>query len=166
MNTTRLHPFAEDYLGRLEALAHALPPRDRHELLTELRSHLEAGLPEGTTDSDVRNLLDDLGSPEDIVAAAGADPEPHAWGALELIAVLGLTAGAVLLPVVGPLVGICLVWASVRWTRREKIVATVLTFLPLLALALGGVVSVSGSAHSGPADPVAPTPNIVQGVPS
>jgi hypothetical protein len=166
MNTTRLHPLAEDYLGRLEALAHPLSPRDRHELLTELRSHLEAGLPQGTTDSDVRNLLDDLGSPEDIVAAAGADPGPHAWGALELIAVLCLTAGAVLLPVVGPLVGICLAWASVRWTRREKTVATVLTFLPLLALALGGIVALSGSAHPGPAVPVTPIPSIVPGVPS
>jgi hypothetical protein len=162
MSTTRLHPLAEDYLGRLEFLAHGLPPGDRHELLTELRGHLEAGLPEGTTDSDVRNLLDDLGTPEDIVAAAGADAGPQGWGRVELIAVLALTAGAVLLPFVGPLVGLCLTWGSARWTRREKVVATVLTFLPLVALALGAVGLVSMSA--GTSAPVPGTTSTIPGV--
>lgn len=179
MNRTRLHPLAEDYLGRLETLAQALPPRDRHDLLTELRGHLHAGLPDGATDADVRNLLDDLGAPEDIVAAATADsgtaappgvtrpgkvPLPHGWGVVEVIAVLALTAGAFIVPVVGPLVGICFAWASTRWTRREKTVATVLTLLPLVVLSLGAVASMSAGADPRTAAPTTSVPSPVQGV--
>ena len=181
MNRTRLHPLAEDYLGRLETLAQALPPTDRHELLTELRGHLHAGLSDGATDADVRNLLDDLGSPEDIVAAATVEPHTAAavspvatrpggipltqrWGVVEVIAVLALTAGAFIVPVVGPLAGICFAWASARWTRREKVVATVLTLLPLVVLSLGAVASMSAGAEPRPAAPVTSAPSPVQGV--
>lgn len=177
MNRTRLHPLAEDYLGRLETLAQALPPRDRHELLTELRGHIHVGLPDGATDADVRNLLDDLGAPEDIVAAANVDSgvagPPGAtrpggvtqrWGVVEVIAVLALTAGAFIVPVVGPLVGICFAWASPRWTRREKAVATILALLPLVALSLGAVASMSAGADPRTAAPATSVPVSVQGV--
>lgn len=43
-----------------------------------------------------------------------------------------------LLPFVGPLAGLALVWASPRWTRRQKLVVTAIVVallaLPLLAL--------------------------------
>jgi len=32
MNTTRLHPMAEDYLERLEAAARVLPDQDRDDV--------------------------------------------------------------------------------------------------------------------------------------
>jgi uncharacterized membrane protein len=158
MNTT-LHPLAEEYLLRLDHASQALPPQDRAELMAELRSHLETGLPPGATDADVRNLLHELGSPEDIVAAAQPEPSsppasPGAasrWGTLEVIAVLALTVGTFILPVVGPLVGIVLVWVSTRWTRREKGIATGLTALPLVGLVLGAsmVIAVSGDEQPG-----------------
>ena len=162
MNTT-LPPLAEDYLARLDRAAQVLPSQDRDELLAELRSHLQTGLAPGATDADVLNLLHELGSPEDIVAAAQPDgPSPRAgasrpagpWGAVEVVAVLGLTVGAFVLPVVGPLAGIVLVWMSARWTRREKGIATVLTALPVLTLALGAamLIAVGGSAE--PSNPV------------
>ena len=72
MNIT-LPPLAEDYLARLDRAAQTLPPQDRDELLAELRSHLQTGLAPGATDADVLNFLAELGSPEDIVAAA--EPE-------------------------------------------------------------------------------------------
>ena len=153
MNTT-LHPLAEGYLRRLDQAAWSLPGPDRAELLAEIRAHLEAGLTPGSTDADVRNLLDELGPPEDIVAAAQASPEgPHAtgiprhaplaaqspWGAMEILAVVGLTVGTFLLPIIGPVVGLVLAWASERWTSREKWVATFLTVLPVIILAFGAV---------------------------
>jgi uncharacterized membrane protein len=182
MNTTRLHSLAEQYLGRLDAEARFLPDQDREELLAEVRGHLEAGLPKDASDADVRNLLRDLGSPVDIAAAAAAESGPgpafeqtprerrgdaspaSPWGLVEILAVVGLTVGAFLLPVIGPLVGVCLAWASPRWTRREKTVATVLTFLPLVALALGAAVLMS----SGPSRPVpsAPVAHLIVGVAS
>ncbi len=165
--TTTLHPLAEEYLERLERAASALPAPDRHELLTEIRGHLHAGLPEPAGDADVRNLLQELGRPEDIVAAARSESEPLAgpgpavtrppaatgsdspWGVVEILAVLGLTVGMFLVPVVGPVVGIVLVWVSARWTRKEKWVATALTTLPVLAVVLAaGMFVVSGSSST------------------
>jgi hypothetical protein len=152
-----MHPLAEEYLGRLDRAAGALPPADRDELLTEIRGHLRAGLADASGDADVRNLLESLGRPEDIVAAArsesagppvadqpawqppstGSPPPASPWGTVEILAVLGLTVGTFLLPVAGPAVGIVLVWVSARWTRREKTVATMLTVLPVLVITLG-----------------------------
>ena len=63
---------------------------------------------------------------------------------LEVLAVLGLTVGAFVIPIAGPIIGICLAWGSSRWTKREKIVATVLTFLPLIVLVLGALAVISG----------------------
>ncbi|MGA9747746.1 MAG: hypothetical protein WBQ50_09875 [Nocardioides sp.] len=165
MRATRLHPLAEDYLIRLEAAAAALPTADRAELLTELRSHLESGLREDATDADVLNLLRDVGTPEAIVAAAvgevGPVPAPlwsrpertSPWGPVEVLAVLGLTVGTFLLPVVGPLIGLVLAWVSAQWTRREKVVATVLSLLPVVVLVLGAasVLVVREDSQSPPA---------------
>jgi len=172
MNSTRLNPLAEDYLSRLEAAARELPSHEREDLVMELRGHLEAGLADDASDADVRNLLNDLGSPEQIVAAAAlesnaAPPSPlpmdnrgvfaqpaSPWGVFEVIAVLGLTVGTFIVPIIGPVVGLAFAWASPRWTRREKAVATVLTFLPVIALALGGALMVS----RGPSTPVPVAP--------
>jgi uncharacterized membrane protein len=162
MNTT-LPPLAEDYLARLDRAAGALPPQDRDELLAELRSHLQTGLAADPTDAEVLNLLHELGSPEDIVAAAqperstslAAPSRPASpWGALEMIAVLALTVGTFVLPIVGPLVGIVLVWGSTRWTRREKGIATVLTALPVLTLALGVAMFIAVGDSTEPGQPV------------
>jgi hypothetical protein len=110
------------------------------------------------SDADVRNMLDDLGSPAEIVAAGAAEneagsplprteritaaraPTVSPWGVLEILAVLGLTVGTLVVPVVGALAGLILACSSARWTRTEKIVATVLVFLPVVALALGAAV--------------------------
>ena len=158
MNSTPLNPLVEDYLARLDAAARVLPDQDRQELVTELRGYLEVGLTETTSDADVRNLLEIAGSPSQIVAVATQDlevgptqparsqvpaapPPPSPWGTVEIVAVLGLTAGAVLIPLIGPVIGLFFVWASTQWTSREKAVATVLTLLPVIALTLGGVLA-------------------------
>ena len=58
------------------------------------------------------------------------------WGAIEIGALLLLTVGAVLLPVVGPLIGLVFVWISTQWTSRQKAIATIivvaLLMLPVL----------------------------------
>jgi hypothetical protein len=69
--------LVEDYLRRLDTAASTLPPDRRAELMSEIREHLQEGLRHnGATDEvAVRNLLDRLGSPEEIVAEA-VDPSP------------------------------------------------------------------------------------------
>jgi uncharacterized membrane protein len=140
----------DDYLGRLRSAAEPLAVDRRMELVDEVREHIAAAIAEAgrRDESTVRNVLDRLGQPEQIVAAE-ADPDALArtradappsgtaqtrtWGPVELTALLFLTLGSILLPFVGPLIGLVFVWLSNQWTMRNKAIATaiVLTLLIL-----------------------------------
>ena len=63
--------LVRDYLGRLETVSASLPVERRGELLAELREHIELALAEaGSSDeATIRNVLQRLGSPDEIVAA-------------------------------------------------------------------------------------------------
>lgn len=139
-----------DYLGRLEAAAAALPVDRRAELAAEVREHIDEALAEaGRSDEvTVRNILERLGSPEEIVAGEAGQAEapgvaarastggPAAtgsrWGAVEVTALLllGLAWPALFLPYGLVLwlglgvIGLVLVWASGVWTRRRKLITT------------------------------------------
>ncbi len=65
------------YLARVELAAAGLPPARREELLRDLREHIDISRAEsGDDDSEVavRTILDRLGDPETIVAAADTQP--------------------------------------------------------------------------------------------
>lgn len=145
--------LVSDYLGRLEAAAWPLPPERRTELASEVREHIEAALSEaGNRDEvTVRNVLERLGRPEEIVAgeAAGSASTPPAVnvnvgptmsgvGAVEIAAILLLTLGAFLLPLIGPIIGLVFVWLSSAWSTRVKVVVTVIVVavvvIPILGL--------------------------------
>lgn len=69
-------PLVDDYLRRLDAAASALPAYQREELVSQIRDHLQEALrqtPAGDK-AAVRNVLERLGPPEEIAAAA--DPPP------------------------------------------------------------------------------------------
>ena len=157
--------LVRDYLGRLEAAAWTLAGDRRSELVGEVREHIEVALTDaGRRDEvTVRNVLDRLGPPEEIVAAeVETDTTPSraaalltrregrlGLGAVEIVALLLLTVGAFVLPLIGPLLGLVFVWLSTLWSTRDKIIATVivvvLLFLPVLLLF--GVNVGSGSVH-------------------
>jgi Domain of unknown function (DUF4190)/HAAS len=65
-------PLVDDYLRRMDAAASALPAHRRDELVSEIRDHLLEGLRRAPASGEaaVRNLLERLGPPEEIVAAA------------------------------------------------------------------------------------------------
>lgn len=139
--------LVRDYLGRLEAAAWPLSEDRRRELVGEVRDHIQTALSDaGHADEvTVRNVLDRLGRPEEIVAAevdsgdaqppsaAMAAPAPRMGiGAVEIVALLLLTVGAFVLPVVGPILGLVFVWVSTVWSTREKAFATFLVVVLLL----------------------------------
>lgn len=69
------------------------------------------------------------------------NPEPsrkeQRWGGIEIGAAALMTVGMVLLPVVGPLLGVGVAWLSSYWTTREKLVVTgVVLALVALPIAL------------------------------
>ena len=55
----------------------------------------------------------------------GSGSATRRWETDQVLAVAFLGLGAVVLPIVGPLIGVALVWASPRWTRRDKAVALI-----------------------------------------
>jgi hypothetical protein len=147
--------LVRDYLGRLEAAASPLPADRRAELVGEVRGHIELALAEAqrTDEATVRNVLERLGSPDEIVAAEAVPDTPTPGAstastgtvvasspsvAVETIALVLLTVGALVLPFVGPLLGLVFVWASARWTTVQKRTATmiviVLLVLPVVIL--------------------------------
>ena len=146
MTSSTVDQLVTDYLARLRTASTALPPERRDELHEEIGNHIATARATSTaTDEAVmRTLLDRLGQPEVIVAAALDDASstgarPHqvsthsasTW--LELAAVLMLTVGS-FVPVLGWLVGVMLLWVSSLWTKTEKVAATL-----VVPLGPGGV---------------------------
>src|SRR5450759_781886 len=134
MTDSTVDRLVDQYLTRLADAAQALPPDRRAELLSEIREHIVAAMAEsdGADEVVVRTMLDRLGQPEDIVAAAvedGPPKDPANPGrsqtrqrglGLEIGAVVMLTLGS-LIPVFGWAVGVVLLWSSGLWRRSEKV---------------------------------------------
>jgi uncharacterized membrane protein len=145
MTTSTIDLLIAGYLSRLEAASAALPPDRRQELLEEIEDHIATARAAGAAadEAAVRGLLERLGPPEEIVAAALDDGPSAARAAaprtrLELAAVLLLTVGS-FLPFLGWLIGALLLWVSARWTTAEKLLGTlVVPFGPGGALVLAG----------------------------
>ncbi len=131
-----------EYLARLDDLARRLPDAPRAELVGAITEHIGDARARGgpLDEAATRTMLDRLGDPAEIVAAAaaeqpGTDAETaraasaagaHGRGSgtgLEIAAVVLLTAGS-LVPLLGWMVGIVLVWCSRRWRLSEKLLAT------------------------------------------
>jgi hypothetical protein len=116
---TTTHPLAEDYLRRLNHIARVLPRHERGELVAEIRNHLDTGLRPDATEADVRNMLDELGPPDDIVAAARPKRLFTRRGPREVFALILLVTG--LPPILGWLAGVGLLLWSPLWSTRQKL---------------------------------------------
>ncbi len=118
MNVTT-DPLADDYLRRLDAAASALPAHRREELVSEIRDHLREALrqtPAGDK-AAVRTVLERLGTPEEIAAAA--DPPPPGQPVAAFSQVNGLAIASLLLAVLW-LAGIGAVLALVFGYRARS----------------------------------------------
>ena len=138
--------IVEDYLTRLRAAVVVLPPERGAELVQEISDHIAEARAAGQVpdEASLRTLLDRLGDPEEIAAAA-RDSEPELPGdgtspaggapgmtnpvnrqrgiAHEVAAVALMTVGSIV-PVLGWGTGVLLLWTSRRWRIGEKLVAT------------------------------------------
>ena len=148
-----------DYLRRLREAARALPADRREELIEEITAHIAEARAEGAAAGGdplaVRNILDRLGDPAEIVRTAAdhafdGSPAPGARpaaarrrpGPLEITAVVLLLVGGIVLPVAGWVAGVILLWISPRWTSRDKWIGTLVwpggLLAPALLLLIGG----------------------------
>ena len=138
MTTMQTDRLVDDYLSRLEEAAAHLQRSRRAELIAEIREHIEAALREEDAAGEVavRNVLERLGPPEEIVEAAEPPPEAaqRSTGKLEVAAMVTLVV-----PFIGWLFGIAMVLISKAWSNREKTIGTALALLavaPFLALVI------------------------------
>lgn len=130
---TDLHPLAQGYVERLSAAARSLPADEADELVSDISDHLRQALSHDSSEGEVRTVLDRLGTPQELVAAAGGQSSPldssparnARFGAVEIWALVGLV-GAELLFLFVPvavllwLVGVVLLAVSRVWSGRQK----------------------------------------------
>ena len=115
---------ARDYLNRLRELTRGLDPVTRAELLHEIEQHIEEARRDGVT--PLADILVQLGPPEQIARAAGVPagrgPTDKAYDriTIALLALGGACQG------IGWIVGVVMLWRGRRWTRRDRLLGTLL----------------------------------------
>jgi len=129
MTTAARHPLVEDYLRRLSSEAARLPVDQSRELVADIDEHLLAALPGDASEAEVRNVLERLGTPDELVSAAGATLPPPAAAPRRFASpggAIGCLVVAEVLFITGPLalvvwvVGLVMMARASVWTDREK----------------------------------------------
>lgn len=70
------HPLVDRYLSELAELLAGVPVADRAETMAGVSEHIEASLPAGHTDDDIRRVLEQLGPPRAVADEAYASFRP------------------------------------------------------------------------------------------
>jgi hypothetical protein len=126
MRRSAQEKLVEEYLKRLDAAARGLPRAERRELRAQIEEHLRLAIGAEPDEAEVRAALERLGDPDEIVAGQDGRREARrgiggqAVGAIALLLVGGFLAG------IGWIVGVVMLWTSVAWTTREKLIGTLL----------------------------------------
>jgi hypothetical protein len=140
--------LVEAYVRRLESELADLPADRRAELVDEVRGHIREARAELSAgdEAGVRAVLARLGEPSDIAAEAlpRLGRGSARIGGRELHTVVLLLVGGVVVPFLGWLVGVVLLWASEVWGRREKLLGTLV--IPGGLLLPAGIVALAWAA--------------------
>ena len=131
MTTAARHPLVEDYLARLRPGPRRLPVDQARELMADIDEHLRAALPQDASEAEVRNALDRLGTPRELVTEAGRTPTPASPTERQIFRLPGRRDHlpgrrrdpvSLLLPLSVPLwiVGLVMMARATVWTEREK----------------------------------------------
>jgi len=146
MTQTIADGMRDEYLARLDAAMSSLP----HGVAGEIRS----GIAEELAGLDVAELsarIADLGDPAVIAREARAQtevapiplpvvqksPVTHTRG-FAIAAAITLSAGGIIVPIVGWIVGVALVCLSPLWKAWEKAVAIIVPFVAVVLSAVVG----------------------------
>jgi len=119
-------PEAESYLRRLRRALRSAPASERQEIVDNVTAHIDAALDSTTCpEADIGRVLEELGTVDDIVAAATPNKKPSS-AERDVLALVILELGGVVVPFVGWVIGVVLVWSSRTWSSAEKWVATLI----------------------------------------
>ena len=137
--------LVQRYLAQLDAALQGVDASRREEILAEVHEHIEQGRDELDTDDPacVRTLLARVGDPAAIAAEAGAPPpDSRRWDAwAPWLIIFGPVASGL-----GWVAGILILWTSPTWSQRDKLIATVVSPVGLVALFIGLVSALSAAA--------------------
>jgi HAAS len=118
----------QDYLDDLDSELADLPRAARREVVAEISAHIDELRTELSNDDEahVRELLDRVGDPADLAAEArerfGIQPHKRTW--VEVTALVLLSIGGLVIPVIGWLIGVVLLWISEVWSTRDKLLGS------------------------------------------
>jgi uncharacterized membrane protein len=168
MDSSPIPQVVRTYLDQLEATLSGVREDVRHDIVAGIAEELR-----GLSAADAAARIEALGDPAFIAAEARAEdaasataepgaaapkPTPAASGDARwyvVLAALLVAVGGVVVPVIGWIVGIALVWLSRTWHTSEKWAATLTGFaavavaglidLVTLALHPGGIVGMRGT---------------------
>jgi hypothetical protein len=137
-------PEIKHYLKRLSKAARDLPRARRRELVSEIEQHIHETIIETPVDNqaEMLTLLDRIGDPEEIAAASG-QPEVTRSTTMETWAIILLLLGGFVF-LVGWFAGVALLWSSSLWTRRDKIIGTLVIPGGLATGMLAFLITLSG----------------------
>src|SRR5207253_262459 len=113
----------------------------------EIEAHIQEARSEFDPDDEVgvRNVLDRIGDPAELAAEArerfGIKRPKATWR--EIGALIFLSVGGLILPVIGWFIGVVLLWVSDAWNTRDKLLGTF--FAPGIAV----VVLLASAARGG-----------------
>jgi hypothetical protein len=83
MTTTLHHPLVRDYLDQVDAALADVPHQQAIEIREQIAAHIEDALPDDADDPQVIELLQRIGSPEEIAAEARREGAPSGENRLE-----------------------------------------------------------------------------------
>ena len=133
------------YLAQLDAALQGVDASRRQEILAEVHEHIDEGRTGLDPDdaASVRTLLCRVGDPAAIAAEAGAPPPgSRRWDAwAPWLIIFGPIASGL-----GWIAGMLILWPSPTWSRRDKLIATIVPLAGLVALFFGLVAALGGSA--------------------
>jgi uncharacterized membrane protein len=149
--------LVENYLDRLDEALADLPRSRRRELVQEIEDHIAEARAELDPEDElgVRNLLDRIGDPSEIAAEAvgGRSPELQRARWRDVAALILLPIGGVVVPFLGWVVGVALLWVSDAWSTREKLIGTFVVpgglLVPLGLMVMGSESSSCIAVRSG-----------------
>ena len=155
------------YLAELETALAGIAPETRNGILHGVREELH-----GLSEADAVLRIQELGDPEFIASearaqaasfeeyASQASREPR-W--FSVVAALLIMLGGIVIPILGSVAGLVMMWFSTTWSRKEKWIATLIPVaVALLAALLGGALSLWQAQQTQPGglspNPLVPVP--------
>lgn len=142
-------PRAKAYLSEVYTAVAAVDPASAEGIMREVADHLREAATEPGFELDA--ALAELGDPALIAAGVDAPPATSSPSSARfvdstagvIVTVLALSIGTWWTFLLGWVVGICLLWASRRWSRTDKIIGTAAwpagIVLGLTATSFGGI---------------------------